>query len=100
ITEPVNEDYTNEKYIVIHVNDDEKAASSLNNIAAKTNPDFPVIEHNEYKINKISIDKLFANLFGKPFFNINQPYFTIAGEYIIFGASENALKTYLNKVTT
>ena len=100
ITEPINEDYSAEKYIVIHVNDVEKATNSLNNIATKTNPNFSIINYNEFKINKIGIDKLFAHLFGKPFFNINQPHFTLIGEYIVFGNSESALKTYINKITT
>lgn len=98
ITEPITEDYTNEKYIVIHVNDIEKAFNSLNNIAYKTNPNFAIIESNDYKINQIGIDKLFSNLLGKPFYNINQPFFTTIGEYIVFGASENAIKNYINKI--
>ncbi|MCB9361680.1 MAG: hypothetical protein H6587_09230 [Flavobacteriales bacterium] len=98
ITEPVSENYTNEKFVVIHVNDIEKATQSLNNIAAKTNPEFTIIESNEHRINQIGIDKLFSTLFGKPFYNINQPYFTLIGDYVVFGASESAIQTYINKI--
>lgn len=99
ITEPISESYDNEKYVIIHTNDYEKATKSLNYIASKTNSDFLQIEYNEYKINKIGINNLFPNLFGKPFFNINQPYFTIVDEYLVFGTSENAIKTYINKIS-
>jgi hypothetical protein len=98
ITEPIGEDYTADKYIIIHINDTERAANSLNNIAIKTNPEFAIIESNEYKINQLGIDKLFSNLFGKPFYDINQPYFTVIGEYVVFGSSESAIKTYINKI--
>ena len=52
------------------------------------------------KINKIGIEKLFTNLFGKPFYDINQPYFTLIGDYLVFGNSENAIKSYINKIVT
>jgi hypothetical protein len=98
ITEPICNDYTDEMFIMVHTNNIEKAINSLNNIAIKTNPEFTIIENNEYKINQIGIDKLFSNLFGKPFYNINQPYFTAIGDYVVFGSSENAIKTYINKI--
>jgi hypothetical protein len=100
IIEPINEDFTDEKYIIIHLNDTEKALESLENIATKTNTDYSITDYNDYKINKIGIKKLFTNLFGKPFYDINEPYFTLIGDYLVFGNSENAIKSYINKIVT
>ncbi|MFB0924454.1 MAG: DUF3352 domain-containing protein, partial [Vicingaceae bacterium] len=100
ITESQNEDFTNNKFIVFHTSEMGKTKKDLFSISEKVNSEpFEIISFNEYEINKIEIKNLFKHLLGKPFVNLNEHYYTIIDDYVVFGHSENGLKKYITSVT-
>jgi hypothetical protein len=99
ITESQNEDFTNNKFVVFHSSEMGKTKKDLFSISEKVNSEpFEIISFNEYEINKIEIKNLFKHLLGKPFVNLNEHYYTIIDEYVVFGNSESGLKTYITNV--
>ena len=99
VTESQNNDFTNNKFVLFKMNDFEKTKSDLLAIGNKTNlTPFLPIKFNSYEINKININNLFKNLLGKPFINLTEHYYTFIDDYVIFGNSENALKSYLTTI--
>ncbi len=105
LTEPMNDsDYTPNKFIVCKIKDSEKATNSLKNIGQKINLEpYAINLFNDYAISKIDLVDFFPTFFGKPFFNINHPYYSIMDDYLIFGTSESALQNlisnYVNQKT-
>ena len=98
ITEPVTENYSNEKYIILQVSSTDKIKESLSSFALKINDEpFSVVNYNDYSINKVEFENIFSNLFGKPFFNINHPFYTFIDNYLVFGTSEESIKRFINK---
>ena len=97
ITEPTNDfDFENHKFLVFKISSQEKAISSLNTIALKINEEpHPILPFNDYQISRIDFKNFFTAFFGKPFFNINQPFYTIIGDYLVFGASEAAVQEFI-----
>lgn len=98
ITEPLNDlDYTNNRFLVFKINNKEKATNSLNTISLKINEEpHPTILFNDYQIGKIDFKNFFTSFLGKPFFNIDQPYYTIVDDYLVFGVSEAAIQEFIN----
>ncbi len=100
ITESLTDDFTNNKFIVFNAHDIEKTKKNLIRIATKVNSDsYQIDTFNEYEINKINLPNLFKNLFGKPFINLDNHYYTLINDYVVFGNSESALKTFITNVT-
>lgn len=95
--EPLTENISNDKFIVIHSKDIEQMKSSLLNIAQKSNGNDNSL-HNESTIHQLNFPNLFPNLLGKPFFNLNHLFFTFINDYVVFGESESALTSYLTKI--
>ena len=105
ITEPQKDStYSENSFLVFKLKDTEKAKSVLSNIAKKINAEnYPVSSFNEFPVTKIDFTNCFTALFGKPFFNLNNPYYTIIEDYLIFGNTENNIQqlisSYSNKRT-
>ncbi|MBI2280764.1 MAG: PQQ-binding-like beta-propeller repeat protein [Bacteroidetes bacterium] len=98
ITEPTNDfDFENHKFLVFKISSQEKAINSLNTIGLKINEEpHPTIPFNDYQIDRIDLKNFFTTFFGKPFFNIDKPYYTIIDDYLVFGTSENAIKEFIS----
>ena len=56
-------------------------------------------EYKQFRINKIIDEKLTANLFGK-IFETKTPFFTIIGDYFIFGRSVEAIEYIIDNYTS
>lgn len=96
ITEPASENFENNKYIIFHTNEMDKTKTLLLNLAKKINSiPFEPILFNDYQINKIDFEKVFSNLLGKPFSNLENNYYTTIDDYVVFGSSENGLKSFI-----
>ena len=96
ITEPVSEDVINYQYVIFQTKDSEQTKINLRAIEKKINSG--VVENvlfNEFSISQLHVTNLFPKLFGKPFVNSKNPYYTIIDDYVVFGASESAIKTFI-----
>jgi hypothetical protein len=97
VTEPLTDDYTKNLFIVFQSNNIEKAKKDLNSIALKVNEEpHHVNSFNEFPIHKIDIKNVLTMLLGKPFVNIDSPFYTIIDNYVVFGQTENAIKTFIS----
>lgn len=96
ITEPVNDTITINQFIIFQTQDKDQAKENLSSIQQKLN-NIPTesIVFNDYEINQLNIDELFTPLFGKPFSNFKQPFYTIINDYVIFGTSESSVKNFI-----
>lgn len=101
VTESQNEDFTDNRYIIFKVNEIDKTSETLKNIATKTNdePAEPILLFNEHAIYKIGLKNVFEKLLGKPFANLNNHYYTFVNDYLVFGNSESALKTFITNIS-
>jgi len=101
ITEPLTEDITNDQYIIVKSNNLEKTQKDLINISQKINQEaYPELEFKNHLINKINFNNIFSQLIGKPFININSPFYTFIENYIIFATSENSLKAFISNYSS
>jgi len=97
ITEPFSDDYSNSQYVVFQSNEIEKAVENLANIALKVN-DEPSHFNGflDCPIYKIGLKNVFTNLLGKPFIDFDSPFYTVINNYIIFGKTESAIKSFIS----
>jgi len=99
ITESLTEDFSNNKFVVFQTNNIKKTTTDLLSISSKVNEvAFELIDFNDYIINKIEINNVFNNLFGKPFVNLELHFYTVIDDYVVFGNSESGLKKFITNV--
>ena len=99
ITESLTDDFSANKFVVFHSADIKKTTENLNVLSSKINNEhFEIVLFNDYKINKMDITNLFKNLLRKPFVNLDSHFYTIINNYVVFGNSESALKTFITNV--
>jgi signal peptidase I len=97
ITEPLADDYENNKFVIFQSNNIDEAIENLNQLALKINEEpTPITEFKERTISQIGLKNVFQQLIGDPFINLKNPYYTAIDDYIIFGSSESAIKTIIN----
>jgi len=97
ITEPASENYVNNQFIIFQSNEINQTKLNLLTLSKKINESpFEVILFNEYEINKIDFNNVFSKLIGKPFINLENYYYTIIEDYVVFGNNESGLKTFIN----
>jgi hypothetical protein len=100
ITEPLTTDFIKNQFIIFKAKDLDKTITDLENMALKINDEPYHFENfNELPIHKIDLKNVFSQLFGKPFFNISSPYYTIIDNFIIFSQTESAIKTFISDYT-
>ncbi len=96
ITESLTDDFSNNKFVVVHSNEMTKTKENLLSIARKVNQEpFEIISFNDYEINKIDLKNMFGNLLGKPFVNLENHFYTVIDDYVVFGNTESGLKTFI-----
>jgi len=99
ITESLTDDFSANKFVVFHSNEMDKTKEDLFNIAEKVNPEpFEIISFNDYEINKIEMKNVFKNLLGKPFVNLDNHFYTVIDDYVIFGNTESGMKKFITDV--
>ena len=100
VTESLTQDFLSNKYVIFQSNDIDKAKENLSAIAGKVNKEpFEKISFNDHEINKIDLPKLFPTLLGKPFINLDNNYYTIIDDYVVFANNENALTTFITNIS-
>ena len=99
VTESLTNDFSDNKFVVFQTNNVQKTSADLLNISKKVNSDtFDLTEFKNYTINRIGLKNVFNNLLGKPFVNLENHFYTIIDEYVVFGNSENGLKKFITNV--
>jgi hypothetical protein len=98
ITEPQDDSSYNQNcFLVFKLKDTEKAKAIIGSIALKiNNENYPINFFNEFPISKIDFSNFFTALFGKPFFNLENPYYTFIDDYLIFGKTENNIQNFIS----
>ncbi len=69
-----------------------KIASDIKGVSVDT------IEYRTYKINNIPLPYLLSNLFGDIFNPIQNTYYTLVNDYVIFSSSVSTLKKYIDNI--
>ncbi|MCD4745701.1 MAG: DUF3352 domain-containing protein [Bacteroidales bacterium] len=99
ITEPVFFDITENTFAVFHAKDIKKANIYLNQLSEiarkKTANKAFISEHNEYVIKRIEIPGLLSALFGSLFKNINNYYYIMIKDYVVFANQASVLKNLI-----
>jgi len=92
ITEPLNKDLMGNRFVLFRVNSLEKAKENLNAIQQKTN--LQATTENEQSPQQLDFQLHFSQLFGKPFFDINQPYYLFIDDYLVFGETQTGINEF------
>jgi len=99
ITESLTDDFSSNKFVIFHTNNTEKTSKDLTEIASKVNEnEYEPVSFNDYIINKIELKNVFNNLLGKPFINLENHFYTVIDDYVVFGNSENGLKKFITNI--
>ena len=99
ITESLTNDFSANKFVIFHTNNTEKTNKDLTEIASKVNAnEYEPVSFNDYTINKIELKNVFNNLLGKPFINLENHFYTIIDDYVVFGNSESGLKKFITNI--
>ena len=91
-----SEEYKQSAYFVIHVSDVELADSKLKEMQAKTNPAADLIEFQGYKIENLGLTNFLPKAFGNMAGIIENSYYIMIEEYVIFANDPGALKHFIN----
>lgn len=100
ITEPGNNDFTNNCYAIIRSNNIEAAINTLNELAIISAGDSSVdsSSYRGYNINNLNIAKVLPNLLGKQFEKIENNFFISIDNYIVFANTTEALRAYIDEI--
>ncbi len=92
----------NELALVIKANDPKRAQMELDfvvdQVRRKTPVKFKAVDYKGRQINYLSIKGFFKILFGGRFDELDKPYFTRLGDYVVFSDDPNALKSMIDDV--
>jgi hypothetical protein len=99
ITESLTNDFSANKFVIFHSTEMDKTKINLSSIATKVNQEpFEIVSFNNYEINKIDLKDVFKNLLGKPFVNLDNHFYTIIDDYVVFGNTESGIKKFITDV--
>lgn len=94
MTEPYNQNYNNEHFMVLDATDNNMAQTDLwmTSIDSK-------LEYMSYEIGQIDLKFSLPSLFGFRYESMSKPYFTILDQQVVFAHNVNSLKGLLDKYT-
>lgn len=97
ITEVYEEDnFEKHQFIITHVQDQKLVENTL----TKLDSGNETTTFNEYEIHYSKTNNIFPLVFGSPFPNLPNSWWTIIDDYVIFARSEASLKNYLSRITS
>jgi len=98
ITEPAATESSENTYAIFRSNDIELAKIKLEELSATTNTgeaqEIPLFR--EYEIGQVKIPGMIPKLFGNNFSGLQQNYYTIIGQYVVFGNSVKSLRNFIS----
>jgi len=100
ITESHSDNFSNNTFAVFHSNDIDNTLEKLFNLTdtinKKDKQKFDSASFNNHTIIHINLPDLLPQLLGNSFANIKQCYYCAVGDYIVFGNSRDALKSFIS----
>lgn len=92
--ESFDEDYADDNFLVVSINNEEQAGASLQELARLTGGD-EKLEFGEYIGGQIKCGTLLQDMFKSPSSEIENPYFLVARDHIIFANTRNTLQSFV-----
>jgi hypothetical protein len=100
VTEPSAPDLSGNTFAVMHSNTIGEALAILNSAAdsveSASGEHYDTVSFRGHVINQLKVPRLLPQLLGTPFSRISNCYFTSLNDYIIFGNSEDALRSFIS----
>ena len=96
ITEPYSSTYQDEQFVMMKVNDVEKAHEGVAHLAERSG-ELMAYDYQTYAIRQIMGSDLFLPLLGNTMNTIENPFVTQIEDYVIFCNSQQALEVCLDK---
>lgn len=99
LVEPVDTSYGNQSLAFLRAENPEAALSALkplNNVSNDSLSRLP-IHYKTFAINQLRSSGLIGNAVQNAFTNLNSPYYTVAGKYVVMSNSLTQLKLYLER---
>jgi hypothetical protein len=102
ITEGHSTDFSENTYAVIHSNDINDASLRLSALADTINKKdklrIDTIKFRDHVIYHLNLPNLIPLIYGESFIDIVHTHFCVIGDYVVFGNSKEALKTFVNSI--
>lgn len=96
ITDPRGENFKEDYFAVFKAKDVELAKALLKDYAAIAGT-LKERQYRMYDIRQFVADDILTPIFGNQFSPIQNPYYTIINDFVVFANSENALRSWLDK---
>lgn len=100
VTQPSTQNFADNTYGVFKAGNIETATKSLGDLVAKlkeaNNDKIDRETYNGFNITYIALPKILPRLFGTPFEQLQEAYYTIIDDYVVFGNNVPALKDFIN----
>ncbi len=100
IVEPSATTFANETYAILRAANIESTIRTLDGLVesleAKSGVKGESETYNNYGIKYIALPKILPRLFGSAFEQLQESYYTIIGNYVVFGNNIPALKEFIN----
>lgn len=100
VVEPSSTTFANETYAVLKAGNIESTTRTLDGLVesleAKSGVKGETETYNNFTIKYIALPKILPRLFGSAFEQMQESYYTIIGDYVVFGNNIPALKSFIN----
>lgn len=97
ITEPENNNYQSEVFGIVKTKDAELAQKALKELSKAANKKEPKEEnYKSYSIGLINIKGLLSSIYGGMFDHVEKSYYTIIGNFVVFGNQASAIRTFID----
>lgn len=100
IVEPSSTTFANEAYAVLRASNIESTKRTLDGLVesleAKSGVKGENETYNNHTIKYIALPKILPRLFGSAFEQMQESYYTIIGDYVVFGNNVAAIKEFIN----
>ncbi len=96
LTQSNAENFKESAFLALHTSDIEQADAKLKDIQSKTNPAAELIEFQKFKIENLGITGLLPTIFGNLGSSVQNSYYIIVDEYVVFANEQGALKHFIN----
>lgn len=104
VTEPASTDLSENVFAVLRATDAEMAQSSLGALAAAidqaTEQPSDTLSYRHYTMRQLAAPGIFELLLGPLFEQLDQNHYTLVGDYVVFGNSPAALRSFVKKFET
>lgn len=99
VTEPSKKSFGSNTFAVFHATDIEIAKQKIDSLSTivRKKEDADTITYRGFAINQLRIPRVIGTLFGDCFNNVEKNFYTTVNDYVVFGNSKTALKSFINE---